>query len=230
MNEIVIARPDEGPLKAELVPAVARARELSVTTQDEHAVALTFIGELGRVAKKVEALFAEPKRAAHAAHKAITAAETALLDPIKHAKGIVSGKCDEYEREQRRIAAEAARLAEQEARRQEEERKLAEAQAAQDAGDAGLADAIMDEPIEVPVIAPAPAVAVVAGVSTSQRWSAEVIDKMALIRYVAEHPEWASLLDANTPNLNRLAVSQRSEMRLPGVRAVSTTVRAVRAS
>jgi len=117
---------------------------------------------------------------------------------------------------------------EAEARKAEEDRLLAEATAAQDAGDTEQAQAIIDQPIMVPVVTVAPAVARVEGVGQQTRWAAEVTDKLALIKYVALHPEWVGLLDANEPNLNRLAVSQREAMRIPGVRAVSRTIRMVR--
>ena len=74
----------------------------------------------------------------------------------------------------------------------------------------------------------APQVATVEGVSSMTRWSAEVTDLIELVKYVAAHPEWLSLLEPAMPNLNRLAVAQRQALSIPGVRAISRTVRATR--
>jgi len=84
------------------------------------------------------------------------------------------------------------------------------------------------EPVAAPVIHVAPQVAQVEGVSSMTRWSAEVTDLMELVKYVAAHPEWLSLLEPAMPNLNRLAVAQRQALSIPGVRAISRTVRATR--
>lgn len=230
MSEIVIARPDEGAIKAEIVPVTARAQALTVTNQDEHESALAFIGDVGRTAKKVEALFAEPKRLAFAAHRAITAAEAVLLEPLKHAKQLAGRKCDTYESEVRARVEAEERAAREAARKQEEERQLRDAIEAEAAGDVEQAEAILAEPVAVPVIRVEAPVAKVAGVSARETWSAEVTDKMALIRHVAAHPELAPLLDANLTALNAQARSLKAEMRIPGVRAKAETVRSVRSA
>jgi hypothetical protein len=95
-------------------------------------------------------------------------------------------------------------------------------------GDSAAAEAILAEPVSAPIVTVAPQVAKVDGVSSTTRWSAEVMDLMMLVRYVAAHPEWVSLLEANMPNLNRLAISQHEALSIPGVRAVKTTVRSMR--
>ena len=80
----------------------------------------------------------------------------------------------------------------------------------------------------MPVIFVAPALATIAGVWTRPNWRAEVNDKLALIRYVATHPEWVHLVDANESALNGLAKSQREALAIPGVRAVEEQVRSIR--
>ena len=88
----------------------------------------------------------------------------------------------------------------------------------------------MQQPVIVPAVQVQPAVSTVAGVSKRTTWAAAVYDKLALIRYVAEHPEWVSLLDPNMPALNRLATTQREALAIPGVKPVSKVNHAVRAS
>ncbi|MCW5141091.1 hypothetical protein [Burkholderia cenocepacia] len=79
----------------------------------------------------------------------------------------------------------------------------------------------------------APAAATVrrtAGVSTRKVWKAEVADKLALIRFVAAHPEYVDLLDANMPAVNKIALALKKNCPLDGVRVFEDNVLAARAA
>ncbi len=69
-----------------------------------------------------------------------------------------------------------------------------------------------------------------AGVSTRMVWKAEVSDKLALIRYIAEHPEYVDLLDANMPAVNKIALALKANCPLKGVRVFEDAVIAARAA
>ena len=228
MDSLTIRTPDTASLSAELSPIVQRAALMMVRDVPEHEAALTAIRDLRSAEKRVEDAFGEPKSAAHKAHKAISELEKKILDPLVKARKVLGAKCDLYEGEARRKAEEERRAQEDAARRAEEERKLLDAIAAESDGNADEAEAILAEPVAVPVIPLRPAVAKVEGVSTRQAWRAEVCDLLALVRYVAEHPEWIGLVEPNGPALNALARSQRDAMAVPGVRAVAETIRAAR--
>lgn len=49
------------------------------------------------------------------------------------------------------------------------------------------------------------------------QWRAEVLDKVALIQHIAQHPELANLLDVNLHNLAALARTFKDGMNIPGV-------------
>ena len=134
------------------------------------------------------------------------------------------------EEERKRRDEERKRREEEEAlrRKEEEERQLQAAILAEQEGNKDEAEAILAAPVSIPTVTVAPQVAKVEGVFTRTTWSAEVLDFGALVRYVAAHPEWESLLEPNTPNLNRLAISQHEALSIPGVRAVATTGRGTR--
>ena len=68
------------------------------------------------------------------------------------------------------------------------------------------------------------------GVSTRKVWKAEVSDKLALIRYVAAHPEYVDLLDANMPAINKIALALKKNCPLDGVRVFEDDVIAARAA
>lgn len=71
---------------------------------------------------------------------------------------------------------------------------------------------------------------VTAGVSSRKVWKAEVNDKLALIRYVADHPEYVDLLDANMPAINKIALALKANCPLKGVRVFEDSVIAARAA
>ncbi|NMV36955.1 hypothetical protein [Ralstonia insidiosa] len=68
------------------------------------------------------------------------------------------------------------------------------------------------------------------GVSTRTVWKAEITDKLALIRYVAEHPEYVDLLDGNMPAINKIALALKKNCPLAGVRVFEDSVIAARAA
>lgn len=69
-----------------------------------------------------------------------------------------------------------------------------------------------------------------AGVSTRKVWKAEVSDKLALVRFVAEHPEYVDLLDANMPAINKIALALKANCPIEGVRVFEDSVLAARAA
>ncbi|WP_413194530.1 hypothetical protein [Pararobbsia alpina] len=69
-----------------------------------------------------------------------------------------------------------------------------------------------------------------AGVSTRKVWRTEVNDKLALIRYVAAHPEYAELLEPNMPAINKLGLALKAACPIEGVRVFEDAVLAARAA
>ena len=229
-TEVTIRQPRDTALERRARDLRTVADGVEVVGKGSHEDALVFLRNIAIAEQEVKILFTETKSLAHKAHRAIVAAEKKLLDPLKEARRIVSGKTAVYEREARRLADEQRRADEREARLLDEERRLDDAIAAEEAGDDDLATEILDEPASAPVVVARPETAKVAGVSSRTTWKAVVVDLRALVRYVAENDGWVHLLDANTAALNNLARSQKGALRIPGVRAVSDTSHAVRAS
>lgn len=101
---------------------------------------------------------------------------------------------------------------------QNEAEKREAAERARDAGDHEVADALADElgkvetpsiqPVAAPVAPPvvtAPVIVPSAPKGIAKNWKARVTDKAALIRFVADHPEYANLLDLNQSAADKLA-------------------------
>jgi hypothetical protein len=228
-NELVVVKsPDVVALASEWQPLVAEARALVVDSKESHGAAINGYRLLKIASKRITEHY-EPTRAAlEKAKKELLRARDGLLAPIDEAMKIVSGKASAYEIEETRRAREVARLAEEAERKRLEDEKLAQAEKMEEVGASSLADAIIEQPVEVKTIAPAPEVAKVEGVSARIVYHAEVDNIGMLIQYVAKNPVLSDYLLPNMPRLNLMAREHKDALALPGVRAVAETVRTVR--
>lgn len=218
---IKIEKPAPPGMVATLAPVVLAARGFEVRNVEEHAKALERCKALRDGERAITEAFEPARKKADEAKKEILRLRDGLIGPIAEARSIYDRKAADYEAaERRRAEEEQARLREL-ARKQEEERQLMAAIAAEEEGDEAAADAIMAESVTAPVVTVAPQVARVVGVVARTIWSAEVTDLHALVKYVAAHPEWLSLLEPVGKNLDAMARTQREAMSIPGVRAVS---------
>jgi len=229
MSEITLTYPDEKQAEQQLIPIVQRAQEIRIRSVEEHEQAQVCLADLAKLRKNVEQMWAFPKRKAHETHKSICDAEARLVRPIKEAESRLSAFIVAWEKHQRKIAEdEARRLAIEQAKREEEAKlNLAVEMEKLGADDATVMQIITD-PSEPAYVTIQPDLASVSGVHSRTTWRAEVVDKMALIRYVAANPGHASLLEPAMPALNALARSLRTGLAVPGVRAVAETQKVTR--
>lgn len=152
------------------------------------------------------------------------------LTRLEQAEGVIKRGMLAYTQEQERIAREEQARRDEVARKQREEAEAAarkaeeEAKAQAAAGNAAAAAEKLAEAqaaaqvAAVTVAAPvAPYVPKVTGTTVRGTWKAKVTDKIALIKFIAEHPEWTHLLDINESQLNALARGQKADLKLPGV-------------
>lgn len=70
----------------------------------------------------------------------------------------------------------------------------------------------------------------VSGISTRKIWKVEVTDKLAFVKYVAEHPEYLELVEPNTPAVNKLGLALKQACPLAGVRVYEDEQLASRAA
>ena len=205
------------------------ARAIKIVDQDTYSHAAMLLVDIASLEKEIVDHHKPIKAAAFAAHKAATAAEKRLLDPLTEAKQIVKRAVGTWEDEQERIRREIERRAQEEARRQEEEMRLALAVQAEEAG---ATEETVAEIVEAPLSMPAPVVPMTfdrtKGVTTSKRWSAQLMNLKQLCRAVADGTVSTELVQPNMTALNAMARAMKSTMNIPGVRAVTETSVAVR--
>ena len=121
--------------------------------------------------------------------------------------------------EEQRLADEAARRAAESKNAEEKARLEAEAAVAQKASDELLAAARADMAVsQVVVAAPAPEVRSTKGLSFRERIDVELVDKAAVVAFVAANPTFINLLDVNLSATKKLAESLGDAFRVPGIK------------
>lgn len=226
---ITITQPDTSDLA--MPPALTDQRHgLIIADKESQATALQVIAECKRREKLVDRTLEESISSAHHTHKSLTTLRKKLKDPYEKLRKPLERENGEYVREERRRAEAVALERAEKLRRQEETEALEMAASLERAGENDQAEAVLEAATTAPapIVQAEPDLAEVDGVSTRELWSAEVTDLVKLAKYVAEHPEWASLIEPNMKSLNMLARQQKDALTLPGVRAKSSLSTAVR--
>ncbi len=217
-TSVTIAIPNPADLVKEQGSIVARAEALAITNDDEYTAVCAEVSGWAKFKARVESFFKPDCDSAYKLWQSLTGKRKAILDPVDQAVRIASGKVSKYEAD--KVAkAEAERLAnEAAARKQEEDHKLAEAQALKDAGHHEASEQVLNEEVSVPAmpVAAKTLVPVVAGKTSKKTYSAKVVNLMALLKYIIEHPEDQGLVEVNQGALNKRAQYQKENFKLAG--------------
>lgn len=227
-EDIVLRQPNDDAAVAANRQLSAAVTALVVDSVESHKEGLELLKTVVKVQRGIKDLCQEFRDKAHKAHKAAVAFEKKLMGSSIEDKRTLTRKLDAWEKEQHEIARKAEEEARKAAAKAEEEQRLQDAINAEEAGDTAEAEAILEEAPAPPVIHVPPRMAAVGGVSMRTLYSAEVVDLLALVRFVAENPQYINYLQHNGVALNQAAQSQREAMQIPGVKVVKTTSRAVR--
>jgi hypothetical protein len=216
-----IIPPDTGELAEQGRSIVARAEALAVDSPDSLELAGTGLREIKTVRQQIKALFDQPVGLAHKAHKAMVAARNTLDSGPAMAEAMLKRKVATYQaEEERKRRAEEDRLREL-ARVEAEERQLAEAVAAEAAGNTEEAAEIIAEPIAAPVVVVAPAVPKLAGVSTRETWKYRIVDESKIPR---------DYMMPDDKKIGAYARSMKSKASMPGVEFYSDSVISARSN
>ncbi len=164
---------------------------------------------------------------AEASRKATYARRKAFLDPADDAEKALKLKISRYYEAERAAKAEEHRKRVEAEEKAAEEKRLAEMKELEAMGALEEAEHMANQPLDITPVA-APVETKVEGLSTSDRWYAEVTNKGELLKFCAEEPRWQHLVEAVTKELNKLAVAQKEMFDIPGVEAKKKIVTAVR--
>jgi len=192
---------------------VAAQAEITVVDQVTYAAANDLIARLQGVRKEVVARFADPKKKAAEAHKAVCELEKSFLAPVdEKIRLLKNSTINWYAAEQRRIAAEEER------KRMEAEELAALSAEAESNGDTDTAA----EAVAAAAIAQATVTAMpkVSGTSMREVWKAVVVDVSQLPR---------EYIIVNQSMLDKMAQATKGAVPIPGVRFEKTYINSTRA-
>lgn len=198
------------PLEKNTMEVERRANAIQIRTPDEYGLAGDELKIIKALEKQVMDTFADPIKKAHAAHKSLVAAKDKHLEPLEAAERIIKGKMSTYAAEQERIRQERERELQEQMRRQEEERQLAEAVAAEQAGNAEEATAIMEQPVIAPPVVLASTTPKLSGVATVENWKFRITDETQIPR---------EYLLVDQVKIGKVVRAMKSNTNIPGVQA-----------
>jgi hypothetical protein len=228
--QIELVDPERKQIEQRALTITERAAAVAITDQESYDGAVELLKGVKGLRKEAEAHHRPVIEAAYRAHKAATDALNRIDDPLKQAETQVKGRIGAWDMEQERRRREEQRRLEEEARRKQEEEAeaLIEAMEAQGAAESEIA-AVVREVEVAPVVAPPPPTYERAqGVVTRKSYTPEVVDAVALVRHVAQHPELINLVQPNMTALRAMVRAQGAQCRIPGVRVIETSNVAVR--
>lgn len=229
MENLNIEMPDTQPFLAQSMELAKKTESFKVITHDDYLFVGEHLKSIKGVQKRVVELFREPKLQTNKAHKAICEAEKKLLDPLKRIESVCNQEASTYlialRQKEEEEATRRRSEAEAQARKQAEEEQLRRAEAVATAGDKEAAMKILEEtPVIAPIeIAPIQKAERVEDQHVRTTYRAEVTDFSALVKAVAAGQVALSVLEANLPVLNKMAVALKEELRIPGVKVVAET-------
>lgn len=177
--------------------------------------------------KNVHEYWDELCEKAHSSWKATTSRRKAFLDPADKAESAIKLKISRYYEAERAQKAEEHRKRVEAEEKAAEDRRLADMKELEDAGALEEAEHIANQPLDVTPVAE-PVETKVEGLSTSERWYAEVVDLPELLKFCAGEPRWCHLVAPVMKELNKLATAQKEMFDIPGVEAKKKIVTSVR--
>ncbi len=181
MTTELMEAPNTEHIKEKTSLAKANATAIVVDSTESYEAAGQFLVGVKAIRRNIADTFNHLIQKAHQLHKDQIAEKKKHDGPLDEAERIVKGKMGTYYAEQERKAREERQRAEREAREAEETRRLAEAEALEKEGRQEEAEQVIEAPICVPVPRQVESPKA-AGISTTKRYSFEVVDPAAIPR------------------------------------------------
>lgn len=220
MSDTVIESGNETALVNEASTIRAWAQALVVASKQDADEAADRVRTLKGIRQRWVEFWAEPKKAAAAAHKSICGKEKTGLDVIDSATSIAGQKLTIWIQAERQKAEAAQRLAQAEAdRRARLERERLEAQAAK-ARTPEKAAALAEQAAQVQAVqVDVPAATVDSALAgTRKTWKAELVDIQQVIAAATPGTLAAGFLMFNEKVANAFARDTKGSVKVPGVR------------
>jgi hypothetical protein len=211
--------PPHEEFKQQIAPLTNRASQIVIVDQPSYAQASETLLGVQAWLHRIQTSFTSSKRKALELHSEICKTEHEVVDPLVGARDTLKRKMGVWVEIQMNEAEEANRRAREEREREHQEEIEERVQEAE------LRGATVNEVraiIETPAMPPppvAPAVTQVRGVSTSDKWYAEVTDKRAFVTAALGNRLLFELVEIHQPRLDRLAGQLKGALSdIPGLK------------
>ena len=204
MNAIL----DTRKIEVQEQEAMEQAKALIVLDNPSYIEASNFLIGLKGLQREINETFDPIIKKAHEAHKEANAQKNRHMEPIKSAEELVKGKIIIFQlaEETKRLYAE--KQAQEAARKAEEDRRLSEAIEASKNGQAAQAEAILNEPMQAPVVIVPSSVPKISGISKYKFWMHKVVNESAVPR---------KFLAVDNVKLRAYASAMKEQSNIPGV-------------
>ncbi len=221
-EEIVVLNTEE--IEALSTDVIQGADALVIRGEDDLKLASFILGGIKDLLAEAERLFRPNINRWHLGHRAALEEMNQFIGPLVATQRKVKVMVSDHHNEIRLAAERARRKAEAEARAREEEQRLAAAVQLEDAGHEEAADALLEAPpapIAKPMISTPPPPKV-AGMTASPKYTAEVVDKDALLAWVLATRSF-DLVKIDQTILNAYARAGKEEFDIPGCKLIVGT-------
>jgi hypothetical protein len=216
---------DEKPVSDAETKALAlksRVDSLIVSDQASYDSANAINAEAYKLRKAFHEWFDPIDEASRKQRQATIAQGKKIDEPFDYVIKVTGSKASSWIRSEEEKARETKRIAEEAARKSAEDAQLKAAEELQAAGLTNAAEAVLEAPVVIPkieVAAPKKA----DGTYYTDRYSAEVVDLIALIRSVVDGKAPLLAICANDAYLNQWARLTKGSESIPGVKVVKST-------
>ena len=222
MNATII---DEKPASESEEKALAlksKVDALAVVDRLSYETANAINAEAYKLRKAFHEWFDPIDEASKKQRQATIAQGKKIDEPFDYVIKVTGSKASAWMRAEQAKADEVRRIAEEVARKAAEDAQIKAAEELQAEGLTNAAEAILDAPVVIPrIVVEEPAKA--EGVYYTDRFSAECVDLMALVKSVAEGKTPLCYLKADDVALNGWARATKGSEAIPGVKIVKTT-------
>jgi len=222
-----IIMPNENEAKSQVDLVVQECMHVEVLTEDDYKNASEFLRKIKSSQSKVKDLFEDSKKKAHEAHKAITAAEKKLLEPLLSIETKIKVSMASYIHTQEVIRRREAELArkkiEEEKKRIEEEnaKKLEEMKAL------GFVESdikIEQKKVDTSILSKIPEEPKSDGISTRKAYSGEVTDLKKLCKAISQGVLPENLISVNQSALNKYIDAFGATINFDFIKIVERTI------
>ncbi len=204
---------------------LAHAQALTISSAGEYERAIEYIATAKTFRERWKAWFKPHMDRIDEVRNGFIHSLKELVDPLDGVEAALRESCATFVRAEKQREAQENEKRRLEAAKDQETRRVNMAAALETEGQrtsrpqlVAQAHQIINAPAPAPAYMPAKSgVPKKSGAGNREKWKARVNDKMALVKFVATHPQYEHLLDANDGALNKLAESFKNRLLIDGV-------------